>query len=505
MTPVLAVLLERRAGEPWRTAARRAWPLVLAALAWLVLWLAMTRHRVAGAVPLEPGPLAPVAALAHLVQVVIGLEWGPDGIGRIGQHARFTLALALALGAVLWLWRPKPPLGSRDPIAATPAAGIRAGLAWAGLAVLPVSLAIRFWSAYGYLFALCGVALALGTWPSARSRPVTLGVLVLLALGSASARGLQAVAIDYSPWTTASHIDRFALERGMRFNQHMVSMLRRAHPTLPRNSTLFFGGLPKGTTFQTGNGPIVRWAYQDSSLRSHYRSEFSIEKARRGPMFFLTLEHDTLVEMSQTPDLYRSLAFVMLLDDALAPARDALAYAFERDPGDQTTRYWLALLEWHLGRRDSAVVLLRGAGVTPDSGPSPELALARAKLATRDTTAAIQILLQGVTRHALDPTGHALLADLALGRPETSARGAIEALAARLLAPEDPMAWRRWARYQLLGARYDRAEKSLERYLSIGGAAARADSDVARTMRSLRLVLPGGEVTRRVLGGGKGS
>jgi hypothetical protein len=101
---------------------------------------------------------------------------------------------------------------------------------------------------------------------------VTLAALALLALGSASARGLQAVAIDYSPWATVSHIDRFVLDRGMGFNQHMISMLRRAHPTLPRSTTLFLGGLPKGTAFQTGNGPIVRWAYRDSSLRSYSRS-----------------------------------------------------------------------------------------------------------------------------------------------------------------------------------------------------------------------------------------
>ncbi len=503
VTPILAVLLERRAGEAWRTAARRGWPLALTALAWLGFWLAMTAHRAAGAVPLNPGPLAPVAALAHLLQVVTGLEWGPEGIGRIWQPARFAVALALALGAVLWLWRTKATVESRDATPATPMAAIRAGLVWAVLAALPASLAIRFWSAYGYLFALCGVALALGAWASTRSRPVTLAVLALLALGSASARGLDAVAIDYSPWTAVSHIDRFALERGMSFNQHLLSMMLHAHATLPRNTTLFVAGLPKGTTFQTGDGPIVRWAYRDSSLRSYYRSSFSLEKARRGPMCFLTLEHDTLVEMPQTPELWRSLAFVMLLSDALASAGDALAYGLERDPQDQTSRYWLALLEWYSGRRDSAYALFRGAGATPDSGPIPELALVRARLTTRDTAAALQTLLQGVTRHALDPSGHALLADLALERPETSPKGAIEALAARLLAPNDPVAWRRWALVQLTGGRYDEAEKSLERYLALGGAAARADSDVVRTLRSLRPLLPGGVAARRALGSGK--
>ena len=124
----------------------------------------------------------------------------------------------------------------------------------------------------------------------------------------------------------------------------------------------------------------------------------------------------------------------------------------------------------------------------------------------RDTVVAFQALIRGTTLHGLDPESHALLADLAFGRPETSTMGAIEALAARVLEPDDAMAWRRWARVQLAGGRYDQAEKSLERYLALGGTAAQADSDVARMMRSLKRVLPGGDVARRQLSsGGAGS
>jgi len=34
-------------------------------------------------------------------------------------------------------------------------------------------------------------------------------------------------------------------------------------------------------------------------------------------------------------------------------------FGLEREPRDQTARYWLALAEWHLGRRDSALALFR--------------------------------------------------------------------------------------------------------------------------------------------------
>lgn len=504
LTPVLAVLLDRRPGEPWRVAARRAWPLMLTALAWLVLWLAMTARRAPGAVPLQPGPLAPVAALAHLIQVVTGLEWGPEGLGRLWQPYRLALALVLAFAAVLGLWATRPPGDTRGAAPAAPGSALRAGLVWAVLGALPVSIAIRFWSAYGYLFALCGVALALGAWASTRSRGVALALLALLALGSSSARGLATVAIDYSPWTTVSHIDRFAIERGMKFNQHVISMLRKAHPTLPPNSTLFVAGLAKGTSFQTGDGPVARWAYRDSSLRSYYRSSFSIEKARRGPMYFFTIEHDTLVEVPQTADFYRNLAFGMLLSDVMPPARDALVFGLEHNPDDQTARYWLAITELQLGQRDSALAMFRSAGVTPAPGPAADVALARSRLAVRDTLAAFQALIRCTTLHGLDPESHAVLADLAFGRPETSTMGAIEALAARVLEPDDAMAWRRWARVQLAGGRYDQAEKSLERYLALGGTAAQADSDVARTMRSLKRVLPGGDLARRALSGAVG-
>ncbi len=330
---------------------------------------------------------------------------------------------------------------------------------------------------------------------------MALVVLALLALGSASARGLETVAIDYLPWTTVSHINRFVLERGMRFNQHVLSMLRAAHPKLPPHSNLFFAGLTKGSSFQTGDGPVVRWAYRDTSVRSYYRSGFSLEKARRGPMFFFTLERDTLVETPLTPDFFRTLAFGLLLGDNLAPARDALVFGLEREPRDQTARYWLALAEWHLGRRDSALALFRAAGMTPGPGPSPEVALAAARLAARDTAAAFNALVKGTTLHGLDPEPHAALADLALDRPESSSMGAIEALAARVLAPDNAMAWRRWGRVQVRAGRYDQAERSLERYLALGGEVARADSDVARTMRSLQHVLPGGDVARRALSG----
>ncbi|HEY6866547.1 MAG TPA: hypothetical protein VI792_04775, partial [Candidatus Eisenbacteria bacterium] len=477
VTPALAVLLDRRPGERWRATVRRAWPLWLCGAVWLALWLAMAARRAPGAVPLQPGPLAPVAALLHLVQVTTGLEWGPGGPGRPWQPARFALALALALGAVLWIWAgrwrgvgaPAAGRGASTPGPGAPAshtvappgrgpeAAIRAGLLWAILCALPVSAAVRFWSAYAYLFALCGLALALGAWLSRLPRAAAVAALALLALGSDAARGIGVLAIDYTPWTGVSHINRYALERGMSFNDRCLAMLRARRPTFPPRSTLFFAGMPKGTAFQTGNGELLRWAYRDSTLRSYFRSSFSLEKARRGPLFFYALDHDTLGEAPQTQDFYRKLALGMMLGDAFDSARDALVYDREQRGDDQTVRYWLGLLEWQIGRRDTAAALMRGAGVTPAPGPTPEIEQARARLAARDTAAAFDLLVKGTGAHGLDPEAHGALSDLALGRPETSTMGTVEALAARIVGPEDALAWRRWGLVQLANKRFDQA------------------------------------------------
>ena len=525
VTPVLAVLLDRRAGERWRAPVLRAWPLWLCGAAWLALWLVMATRRVPGAVPLQPGPLAPVAALLHLVQVVTGLEWGPAGPGHPWQPPRFALALALVLAGVLWIWagrwrgadapgaaREAAPPGREGAGASREAAhpgrediaAIRAGLLWAILCALPVSIAIRFWSAYGYLFALCGVALALGAWAARRPRAVAVAVLGLLALGSDAARGIGVLAIDYTPWTGVSHINRFALERGMGFNDRVLAMLRAKRPAFPPRSTLFFAGMPKGTAFQTGNGELLRWAYRDSTMRSYFRSSFSLEKARRGPVFFFALEHDTLGETPQTHDFYRKLAIVMMLGDAFASSRDALVYDLEQHGDDQTVRYWLGLMEWQLGRRDTAAALMRSAGVTPSPGPTPEIKLAQAKLAARDTVAAFDLLVRGAGAHGLDPEAHGALSDLALGHPETSTMGTVEALAARIVAPESAPAWRRWGLVQLANQRYDQAGRTFDQYMVLGGAAARKDSAIVQLMERLKPYLPGGEVARRLLSGESG-
>src|SRR5207244_11145839 len=67
------------------------------------------------------------------------------------------------------------------------------------------------------------------------------------------------------------------------------------------------------------------------------------------------------------------------------------------------------------------------------------------------------------------PEVHALMAELVTAVEPRSSGGAMEALAARLLRPLDPLAWRRWAYIQIQSGQYQEAYVSLGRYVQLAG------------------------------------
>ena len=92
---------------------------------------------------------------------------------------------------------------------------------------------------------------------------------------------------------------------------------------------------------------------------------------------------------------------------------------------------------------------------------------------------------------ALEPSLHARLAALGLRSPATRQIGTIEAYAFRVLQPNDPDAWRKWAAAQLGEMKVEQALRSLETYVALGGDSAAADPEVADVMRSLREMVSG--------------
>jgi hypothetical protein len=476
---------------------------------------------------------AALAALAHLLQVVVAVEWSARSTGGFPSTAPWLASLALVLIALAMgaqrAARPAaraatrsattpdreaahaPPAGARPGPAtrggaradrrrsrgeAAGARGMLVGVAWALAGAAPIAAVAEIWSAYYYLFALCGAALALGAWLAQRPRGWALAAVTVLAWNSARSGALPAIALVNDPWTSCSHINRHYLERGTRAVERYLSHLRAARPTLPKHSTLFFSGITGSVAFQTADGPLVRWAYRDTSLRSYYLTAFDRVKARRGPLFFFQVRNDSLGERTSERDLYYSMALGAMLGDRPEAAIELLGVERERHDSPQA-RYWLAWATLALGERDRSLELLRDAGFRAHAGPAPEIQEALRVVGSGDTLRAMQIARRGVASHALDPGAHALYADLVITLRADPGAAVVESYAARLLAPEWSDAWGRWAQVQAEQGRILEAAASLKRYFELAGTKGARDVELRNLERWMRERYPG---AARILG-----
>src|SRR6185369_3843207 len=160
--------------------------------------------------------------------------------------------------------------------------------------------------------------------------------------------------------------------------------------------------------------------------------------------------------------------------------------------------YRLAWVEATRGDLDAAARWLERVGARPDPGPTPEIPLALERVARGDTAGAIALMSKAVWAHALDPGGHALMADLLLATHQLDG-GTAEAYAARALAPREPSSWRRWGFVQAVHQRDLEAVRALERYLGLAGITEGDDPEVARVLGTLRRRIPGGDVAQAAL------
>jgi tetratricopeptide (TPR) repeat protein len=225
----------------------------------------------------------------------------------------------------------------------------------------------------------------------------------------------------------------------------------------------------------------------------------SLDKLRRGPMFVFEVRNGTLQELSSDPQLFKAIAYTMILNEHLVSAHDVLVASLERDSTDRAARHWLGWVQWARGQREEATRLIAQTGFATNAGASPEVAIALERMAAKDTLGATNIALNGVRAHALNPRTHAVLADLLLNQPRMRDQAGIEAFAARVLAPNDPAAWRRWSVVQVQNQRYEQAVKSLERYFVLAGPAGNGDFEAARLLAALRRIGPGGDIAQQAL------
>jgi len=528
LLPMVAVALDG-AGGGWRARLRRAWPLAVALAAWLALaaW-AMARRGGPGA-GLSLSAAGPVAALVLLVRVALGLEWQTGALPfahPTDPGLAAVLAVAAAGFAVLSMAparagaEPKPRRaakrerrlrgGAPAPVPAAPtpepaapdaASGVRAGLVWAVAGALPVAVVARVWSAYYFLFALAGVGLALGSLLALRRTRAWLACVIVVAAGLAStqARGLEEFATAPSAWSGQSHVNRFYLERGMRVITRGLEDIRAAIPHPRPRTTFFFAGLPPFAAFQVADGPLVRGAYRDSSLRGHYLSELTRERLERGPwvVFFYDMPTGRLVDRSREPSVFASSALGQMLNGRLDIAEAALEAAGMQGEDLMTRAYLSALVAWGLG--DSArakewfTKVPRGLGRHGGDAAS----VASRKLLARDTLGAEVVLRTALASNVLDAELHGALAQVLLARPATESEGELEAIAARVLDPASPAAWRRMAFVLAKESRQRESIAALDRYLALRPEAAVDDPDALR-LRALQVrMLPGGDLAQR--------
>ena len=501
LTPLIAVVADRRPGEPWLGSAKRAWPLGIGVAVWAAVWVFAPHTRQGAGTEIEFNLWSPIATYIHLVQVMFGVEARQNELWRLPTVGPPLVPLVIAIAAVFLAGaggrlRGLVRAAGEKPSEAVAARrhAIATGVAWALLATLPVVAVAVLWSAYYYLFAMCGVAIALGAWLSPRPRAWAAVVIAMLAWGSHSARHVQEFATPRSPWTAMSHINKFYIERATRYCERYLEDLMRIQPDLPKSSTLFFAGLKGNVAFQVANGPLMRWAYRDTSVRSYYLNNFTLDKARRGSHFFFIGSRDSLRELEAGDDLYARIAFTMLVNDSPAGARDALVLDLERHPADARSTYWMAWCRLALGEVDAARRELERAGYTLSVGPAPEIAEATAIARRGDIAGGLALMRPALHRHALDPGAHALLADLLLiANPEDPA-GPVEAFAVRVLAPSDGLAWRRWGSIQLYRKRYLEALASFDRYFKLAGLAGQGDAEAQQWVSNIKRALPGGDI-----------
>jgi hypothetical protein len=482
--PIAVVALMTACRTPWREALRRCLPLLLVTGVWAMVYATTiaSRPAVQDAVALSATSL--IAGFAHLPQVALALEF-PATFALPRFDAGMLVAAILVLGALAMALFLRPGGEAHEGLPG----GRRLGLVWAIAASLPVLLVASIWSAYFYVFALCGVGVLAGVSVARVRRAVALALGAAFVVLNANASGVRAFSSTKSATSSLSHVNAFYVRRSVDTVERFLAQMQAAQPRLPKKSTVFFANVPSSIGFQTADGPLVRFAYRDPSLRSYYLTQFTPDRAR-GPFFFFAVEGGRLVDKTADPMLLPSIALSMMLEDKHQAASDVLSLVQARGDAPELAT-WLALTQWGAGDLSASRRTLERLGISAAPLPTASRKAIRVLLAAGDSSRARDALLAAQRAHPLDPWVEARVAAIALGGPRDYPTGLFAAYAYRVLAPADPDAWRKWATAQLSRERYESAASSLDKYFELGGDAARKDAEAVQVRASLRELLSG--------------
>ncbi len=462
--------------------ARRMAPFAATAALWLVVVLAMRAQHPAAAF-LRWELTGFLAAWVHEIQSLAGFEH-PAGMARaLREHAPALVSLAALGGLALWVPSApdRSPGGARGPIAFA--------AVWCVAFALPIGPVVHTWSAYYYTLAAVGGALLVGLAFRRLDRWAWVGLTTALLWWHAAGSGVAAFAVSDRPWGWTSHLTAFYFQRGAALGDTLRRHLRAVEPAPPRGTRFFFATLPPWAGFQMGNGPLIRDLYRDTSLASHFYSQFSESTASDRPCRFLYWDGSRLAPLyGRSAEPWFQVGTDILLIGRPAGA----AHAFRRGLAAGEARpdhlYWLGWAELWRGRRPEAEAAWVAFGARDDpAGYQAHLLAARDALLAGDSLTARRQLLDAIRRGIGRPEAHGALGELLVGPARASRQLKYALLELKVAAFLNPLDLR--ARRDLVvGLTAVRLDEPARRELDALAHAAplwAADSAVVRARREL--------------------
>jgi hypothetical protein len=415
-----------------RATARRVAPFAILALLWcgvIVLFRAGNPARA----PLHFAPTNFVAAYVHMIQALLGLDH-PPGIARaLMTHGPALLPLVPFAALALWIGAGAAKRGGSSARSTLVFAAV-----WLAAFGFMVGPAVSTWSSYYYTVPAVGGAMLVGLALARIDRWSWVALCAGLLWWHVASGSTRAFAVVDRPWGWTSHLTTFYFERGAELTEKMRRELVELEPRPPRGTSFFFVTLPSWAGFQLGNGPLVRAVYRDSSLRSHFYSQFSDTTAAGRPyriVYWDGVRFEPLYENARDP-LFQVGTDLMLLDH---PGN--AAYAFRRALGEGGDRmdnlYWLGWAELFRGNRSEAEQAWTRYGAHDDSLYwMAHLRAAHMMLTTRhDTLEARRHLIKAIEFGIGRPEAHAVLGSLLM--EQRTKYALLELQVASWLKPDD--------------------------------------------------------------------
>ena len=428
----------------WKETRGRAAPVLAATAVWICILIAFHEANPGLGRFVRWNPAGFLAGFLHLIQSLLGLDHPPGFLAALLAHGPHPVALALLAAVALWIGR-TPGGGTREagePAAAGAGIPLRAGVTFALLWLLafglPLGPVAHSWSSYYATLAAVGAAILVAL----ALRPIGRRGWTLLSAGllwwHAAASGVRAFSVADHPWSWTSHLTPFYFERAAGLTDSLSKELVRLEPRPAPGTRFFFVNLPSYAGFQMGNGALIRALYRDSTLESHFYSQFSESTVTGHPWRVLQWDGRELRPLyAGAADPLFHMGTDLLLLDRPAGAAFAFRRGLAAGGSPENHLYMLGWAELWRGDRDAAESAWTKWGARDDSTRWYEtLRTAQTVwIEERDSLAVQRLMLEAITLGIGRPEGHATLGRLLL--PRSPKYGVLELKIAAWLDPRD--------------------------------------------------------------------